>query len=140
MPSCTRAPPGIVNEDEGRARLERQLHHVDDLGAVDFSGGAAAHREILAGNMHHTAGYAGAPGDHAIGRQIFLLHAEVGCAMPGESPDFLETVRIDQQLEALASRQFPGCMLLLDALFSTPLQDRTSLRSQFKDVFRRQGR
>jgi hypothetical protein len=55
---------------------------------------AARHGEILAGHMDRASADASAPGDHSIGRQVFIAHAEESAVVLGEQPRLLEGIAI----------------------------------------------
>ena len=76
MPSWTRAPPESLMKTNGLPVFRESSHHVNDLGAMDLSGSAAQHGEILAGEMEDAAIDGGASGDHAIGGNVLAGHAE----------------------------------------------------------------
>ena len=98
--------------------FERVLHGVGDLVAVHFAGRAAGHREILAGDVDRAAVDLAAAGDHAIGRQRLVGHAEQQGAVLRKEAHFLEGVAIEQVSEALARGQLAFAMLLGGALRS----------------------
>ena len=79
----------VVDEDERRAGLQRHLHHVGDLGRVDLAGRAAAHREVLAGEVDEAPGDGRRPGDDAVGREVLVRPCRTawrGAARTGPTP------------------------------------------------------
>ena len=110
----------IVDEDERRAGLHRRLHGVGDFVGVDLARRAAGHGEILAGHMDRPPGDPPAPGDHSIGRQILIAHAEEFAVVLGEQPRFLEGIAIQQQGHAFPRGEFSALVLLGGALRPAP--------------------
>ena len=51
MPSCTRAPPESLMKTNGVPCLSAGSQHLGDLVGVHLAGGAAGHREVLAGDV-----------------------------------------------------------------------------------------
>jgi hypothetical protein len=58
------------------------------------------------------------PGDDAITRDDLIGHPEVEAAVCDELVDLFEGAGVEQQVDALAHRQFPGRALPLEALFA----------------------
>ncbi len=56
------------------------------------------------------------PGDHAVARDDLVGHAEVEAAMGDELVELFECARIEEQLHALAGRQFSRGVLALDPI------------------------
>ena len=111
---------GIVDEDEGRAGPHGRFHGVGDFVGVHFARGAAGNCEILAGHVDGASGDAAAPGDHSIGGQVFIAHAEELAVMFGEQARFLEGIPIQQQGDAFPRGEFAALVLLGDALHPAP--------------------
>ena len=59
------------------------------------------------------------PGNHAIGGQFLLRHAEVLRPVRREESRLLESIGVEQQCETFAGRQLSGVVLLFDPLCST---------------------
>ena len=75
---------------------------------------AAEHGEIL-GEGKHGASVDGAEArDHAVARDMRLLHAEIGRAVLDEHVDFLEGVAVHQKLDPLARGELAALVLRLD--------------------------
>src|SRR5690242_5666065 len=77
---------------------------------------AAEHGEVLAEDIDQPAVDGAVPGDHAVPRDLLVLHAEVDRAMLDEHVVFLERAGIEQGIDALTRRQLALGMLRLDAL------------------------
>ena len=107
---------GIVDEDERRTGLHRRFHRVGDLVGVDFARRPARDGEILAGHMDRASGDPPAAGDHAIGRQVLLAHAEELRVVLGEQARFLKGVAIQQEGHPLPRGKLPALVLLGCAL------------------------
>src|SRR6266568_6152395 len=79
---------------------------------------AAEHGKIL-GEYKRLAAVDRAPaGDHAVARNLVLLHPEFGRAVLDEHVEFLERPLVEQELDALPRGQFAARVLRLDALLA----------------------
>ena len=72
---------GIIQADDGRAHLHRQVHHFANLFRVRFGKGTAKDREILGEDKNLAAVDQAMAGDDSVAGIDFLLHAEVTRAM-----------------------------------------------------------
>jgi hypothetical protein len=124
----------IVDEDEGRSHLERLFHHLGNLVAVNLTGGAATHREVLACKMYQSTIDVGGASHHAIRRQFLSRHAKQVGAMRGKHPRFLETVGIDQLLNPFTRGKFPCFVLFLDAVFTATQRQLLALLAKVQDL------
>src|SRR5690606_39947505 len=59
-------PGALVDADDGPARLHRQVHHLDDLLAVDLTERTAEHGDVLAEHAHRAAVDGAVAGDDAV--------------------------------------------------------------------------
>ena len=96
------------------------FHGVGNLVGVHLARGAAGDGEILAGDMNGASGDSSAAGDHAIGGQVFVAHAEESAVVLGEEARFLEGVAIQQKGHALPRGKLAALVLLVGALGSAP--------------------
>ena len=112
-PSWIRAPPPSIQADQRAARLQRELHDLDDLLAVHLAEAAAEHRDVLAEHADRTVVDGAEAGDDAVAVRPSLLHPERVRAVPGELVDLGEGVLVEQQLDPLACGLLaPGVLLL----------------------------
>ena len=106
----------VVEADDRRADLDREIHHLADLLGVGAAQAPAEDGEVLREDEHLAPVDQAVAGDHAVAEDLLLLHAEVGAPVHHEPPDLDEAARIDEQIDALARRQLSAFVLLLDAL------------------------
>jgi hypothetical protein len=92
----------VVDPDHRDAELGRQVHHLDDLLAVDLAERAAEHRGVLAEHGHRTAVDGTGAGDHAVAERALGVHPEVGRAVPDEGVQLDERARVEQLVDPLA--------------------------------------
>src|ERR1035438_4245558 len=110
----------IVDEHERRPGLHGRFHGVGDLVGMHLARRAARHGEILACQMDRPPANAAAPGDHSIGGQILVAHAEEPAVVLGEQPRLLKGIAVQQQRDALPCGQFSAFVLLGGALRPAP--------------------
>ena len=123
-------PAAVVDADDRAADLQRVVHHLDDLGAVDLAERPAEHREVLAEHADRAAVYRAVPGDHAVAVRPVLFDAEVGGPVPGELVELHERARVQQLLDPLPRGQLSPRVLLphrlrgagVHGLLAAPLQ------------------
>ena len=122
---------GVVDEDERAAGLQRQLHHVGDLLAVDLAG-----RRRRATVKSWLARWISRPSTEA--RPVTTPSAGISLpAMPklvarcwANRPISSKLSAIDQRLDALARRQLARCVLLGEALRAAALLEVLALLAQ----------
>ena len=107
---------GIVQADDRRTQLERQVHDLDDLGGVGFRQRSAEHREVLGEGEHLTPVDQAVAGDDAVAGNQLLVHAEIAAAVGDEPVELFERARIEEQLDPLASGQLAGGVLALEPI------------------------
>ncbi|GAA3048096.1 hypothetical protein GCM10020000_30370 [Streptomyces olivoverticillatus] len=103
----------VVDADDRTARLEGEVHHLDDLLAVHLAQRTAEDGEVLRIHADRTAVDRAVAGDHAVPVRAVGLDAEVRRAVPGELVEFDERALVQQQLDPLAGRQLALGVLLL---------------------------
>src|SRR5262249_37685420 len=103
-PLLDACPAGIVDENERAAGLESPLHDLGYFEGVDFSCGAAEHREILARKVDQTAVDGAGAGHDPIRGNFLVGHAEMHLAVLSEQTEFLETAGIDKGIDAFTGR------------------------------------
>ena len=105
---------GVVDADDRAAGLQREVHHLDDLLAVDLAQRAAEDGEVLGEHGDRAAVDGAVAGDHAVAVRAVVLQAEVGRAVPGELVQLDERALVEQQFDPLTGRQLALGVLLLD--------------------------
>ena len=108
----------IVQADDGRAGLERQVHDLDDLLRVGFRERTAEDREILREDIGRAAVDQAVAGDEAVAVDDLFLHAEVVATVADQLVGFLEGAFIEQQVDAFARGEFAFGVLAGAALVS----------------------
>ena len=106
---------GVEQADDRRAVLQRHVLDLGHLLGVRFRQRAAEHREVLGEDVDHAAVDGAPAGDHAVARDLGLLHAEVGAAVLDVHVELLEGVLVHQELDALARRELAALVLGVDA-------------------------
>ena len=101
----------IVEPDDRRARLHRQVHHLADLPGVRLGQRAAEHGEVLREHEDGAPVDRAVAGDDAVAQHLVLGHAEVGAAVGDQLVHLDEAARVAQQLDALARGQLAGLVL-----------------------------
>ncbi len=110
---------GIVQADDGRAGLERQVHNLDDLLGVGFRERTAEDREVLREHVGGTAVDQAVAGDEAVAVDDLFLHAEVVAMVTNQLVGFLEGAFVEQQIDAFARGELAFGVLACAALVST---------------------
>src|SRR5262249_52661870 len=106
---------GIVQPDDRRTVLHRQIHDLDDLRRVRFGQGTAEHSEVLSERVAQPSLHCAVAGDHAIPRDTLLLHPEVSVAVDDELVQLLKRSGIEEQTHSLARRELALLVLAIDA-------------------------
>ncbi len=110
-----RAPAGIIQPNDRRAHLGRQVHDLDDLSRVRLRKRSPEHGEILGENINQPALNAPISGDESVAVNLLLGHAEVVAAVGDELVGFLERALVEQKFNALAGRHLAFFVLALAA-------------------------
>jgi hypothetical protein len=93
---------GVVESDDGDAGALGVVHEVADFLGVDAAERSAGHEEILAEGGDGPAFHQPDPGDHTVGRQFFVRHAEAGALVLGEHAEFLERTGLEKGVDPFA--------------------------------------
>ena len=109
---------GVVQADDRRAHLEREVHDLHDLGGVGLGERAAEHGEVLRERVDRAAVDASVAGHDAVAGDDLVLHAEVAAAVRDELVDLVEAAGIEQEVDALARGQLAGGLMAAQALLS----------------------
>ena len=110
----------VVQSDDGRAELHRQIHDLHDLRGVGFGQRPAEHREVLREGEHLPPVHEAVAGDNPVSRDNLIGHAEVAAAVRHQLVDLFERAGVVEQVDALAGGQLPGRVLALQAILSAP--------------------
>jgi hypothetical protein len=105
----------IVEADDGRADLHRQVHHLANFFGVRLRERPAEDGEVLREDEDAAAVDEAVAGDDAVARKPLLVEAEIRRAVDDELVELLERPLVQQELDALARRQLTRRVLLLDA-------------------------
>ena len=109
----------VVEPDDRRAHLHRQIHDLHDLRGVGLRERAAEDGEVLREGVDRPAVDAAGAGDDAVaGNRRCLVHAEVAAAVRDELVDLLERAGIEQQIDPLARGELAAVVLLLQPRFA----------------------
>ena len=108
----------VVQADDRRAHLHRQIHDLHDLRGVGFGERSAEDGEVLRERVDQAAVDAPVAGDDAVAGNDLLVHAEVAAAVRDELVDLLERAGIEQEVDALARGQLAGLVLAAQALLA----------------------
>ena len=109
---------GVVEADDRRPVVHRQVHQLADLGGVGLRQRAAEDGEVLGEDVDQPAVDGAVAADHAVAGDAALGHPEVGAAVGDQRIDLDERAGVEQQLHPLAGGQLAGGVLLVDALLA----------------------
>ncbi|MBA7631863.1 hypothetical protein ES703_39399 [subsurface metagenome] len=131
------ARPATVNKtDHGRFDAHCHIHDPAYLPGVHLPQCPALGGKVLREGADGTAVHPAVAGDHTVGGNINLLHAEVNTAVLDKQVHLLEGAGVKEKVKPLPGGEFAGGMLLPDALFTTPrLCPRLHLGQLFKFIF-----
>src|SRR2546421_311768 len=96
----------VVDPDDRAAGLQRVIHDLDDLLAVDLAERPAEHGEVLAEHADRAPVHGAVPGDDAVPVRPGGLDAEVVRPVPGQLVELGERARVEQHADPL-----PGGLL-----------------------------
>jgi len=120
----------VVEADDRRTHLQRQIHHLVDLLGEHLAERTAEDREVLAEHEHLATIDGAPPGDHPVGVGPFVEPGRMR-SMARQQVELLEAARVEQHVDALASEQ----LALLVLAFDRPLRARVEgLLSSFVQV------
>src|SRR5690606_14996957 len=106
-------PAAVVDPDDRAADLERVVHHLDDLLAVDLTERAAEPGRVLAVSRARPPVRRAVAGDHAVAVRPVPVDPEVVRAVPGELVELDERPLVEERLDALARGHLAFGVLLL---------------------------
>ena len=105
---------GIVEADDRRADLHREVHDLADLLGVGLGQRSAEDREVLAEDEDQPAVDGAVAGDDAVAEEVLPVQPELRRAMRDERVELDERAGIQQEVEPLARGQLAPGMLALD--------------------------
>ena len=108
----------IVEADDRRPDLHRQIHDLADLAGVRLRQRPTEDREVLREDEHQPAVDRAMAGDDAVAEIVRSLRVGRGGPVGHERVELDERSRVEEQLEALAGRELAHRMLALDPLGS----------------------
>ena len=125
----------VVQADDGRARLHREVHHLADLRRVRLGERAAEDGEVLGEDEDRAPLDPDRAGHDAVARDRVprRVHAEVAAAVDDERVRLLEGARVAEELDALARGELPGLVLLLQARLAAAEPRRLAQRVEVAD-------
>ena len=126
----------VVEPDYRAAGLQRVIHDLDDLLAVDLAQRAAEHGEILAEHADRAPVHGAVPGDHAVPVGPGGRDPEVGGAVPGQLVELGERALIEQQLDPFPRGQLASLVLLGHRLLRAGVHGRLPPPLQIGDLAR----
>ena len=106
----------VVQTDDRRTDLHREIHDLADLLGVRLRQRTAEDREVLAEDEHRPAVDLAVAGDDAVAEERFGRRR---VAVGDERIEFDERVGVEQQVEPFARGQLAGFVLLRDARLAT---------------------
>src|SRR5690606_2056565 len=106
---------GVVEADDRRSVLQRQLHHLDDLLGVGEAERAAEDGEVLREDVDEPPVDGAEAGHDAVAVGPALFEAEAGGLVADERAEFLERALVQQDVQALAGGQLALLVLPGDA-------------------------
>ncbi len=106
----------LVDADDRAPGLDRQVHHLGDLLAVDLAERAAEDREVLAEDADLAAVDGAVARDHAVAVRPVLLQPERRRPVPGQLVELDERALVEELLDSLAGGLAALGVLLLDRL------------------------
>ena len=107
---------GVVEADDRRAGLQRQVHHLRHLLAHRLGQRAAEDREVLREDEDAAAVDLAVARDDGVAQVVLLVEAELGRAVHHQLVHLLERAGVEENVEPLAGRELPALVLRLDAL------------------------
>ena len=127
--------PRIVQSDDRRAVVHRQIHELDDLRGVGLGQRPAEHREVLRERVHEATLDLAVARDHPVARDELRLHAEVAAAVGHELVDLAERPGVEEEVDSLARGQLARVVLApLPGLAAAGLRTALVVRKRFQSV------
>ena len=80
----------LVDANDRAPRLDREIHDLDNLFAVDLTEAAAEDRKVLAEHAHLTTVHRAVAGDDAVAERTILVQPECRASVAGEGVELDE--------------------------------------------------
>ncbi len=109
-------PARIVQSDDRRPHLHRQIHDLHDFRGVGLGERPAEHREVLGKGVDRAAVDAASPGNDAVAGHQLFRHAEVLTTVGDQLVDFFEGVGVEEKIDPLARGELAGRVLTLQSI------------------------
>ena len=109
-------PAGVVDPNDRRTVLQRQVEHLADFLAVGLSHRPAQHGKVLGKDVHGPAVYLAPAGDDAVAWITPLGQTKVSRPVGDELAQFVERAGVEQIVQPLAGGQFAPRVLAFDTL------------------------
>ncbi len=110
----------VVQADDRRARLHRQVHYLAHLLAHHLRERAAEHGEVLREDEDEPALDLAVAGDDGVAQVLLPVEAELRCPVGHERVELFEGAFIEENGETLARGQFAARVLSVDSFLATP--------------------
>ena len=107
---------GVIQTDDGRSHLRREIHNLADLLRVGFAERTAEDCEVLREDVYQAAVDPAITGNDSIAGVLLLLHAEIKASMRDEFIDLFKGIFVEQKRDSLARGEFPFGALPVHAL------------------------
>ena len=109
----------VVETDEWRARVEREVHDLADLLSHDLAEGSPEYREVLGENEHLASVDRPPTGYDGVTEWSSVFDTEAVRPMTNQHVGLDEAVRVQQLVDALTRRQFVSFVLPLYRCFAS---------------------
>ena len=114
----------VVQADDRRAVLHREVHDLADLVGVGLRERAAEDREVLREDVDRPAVDRARSAHDAVSGDLRPLDPEVAAAVDDERVELEEGAAVEQQVDALVRRELSLGVLALDPLGASSLEAR----------------
>jgi hypothetical protein len=113
----------IVEANEGDPGFEGHIHDFADFFGLHLAEAARPGGKILGKGEHRPALYHSVPGNHTVGRNLDLFHAEINTAMPNKHIDLPKGSLVEQFADPFSGGQLAFFLVLGDQLFPAHPKD-----------------
>ena len=107
-------PAGVVEPDDRRADLHREVHDLADLLGVRLRQRSAEHREVLREDEDQASVDGAVAGDDAVAEEVLAIQPELRRAVGDECVELDERSGVEEEVEALARGELAPGVLALD--------------------------
>src|SRR5690606_20597879 len=102
----------IVQPDDGRTGLHRQIHYLTDLFGVRFRKRTAKDREVLCEYEHLAAIDEPMSCDNAVARKLLFIQSKIGRSMRDKFVELLERSSVQKEFDPFARGHAAAALLL----------------------------